>query len=242
MQEEIIPANIGSKINYKFNHYRTGIEAFMANLEKKLQYIVEGLPVFMLNTGDSSYWFQGKWTDGDHKEIYMKTPRVVLEFDDIQFNSDQNSNQYTQFQYKWNDRVWNAKGRRQATTIPFVLNWVCPNELILLDCLEVLGSIMCIDNVFTYDVIGNTYQGSFASQSFSTERGAVTPDGSQINCNIKCTVEVVMQPMLVRYETIQPIEDATFAGIRFDLWQDPGYHDQINPEDPDDPTLTKNRE
>jgi hypothetical protein len=247
MKEDIVPANIGSKINYKFNHFRMGVDAFIANLEKKLQYIVDDLPVYVLNTGDSSYWFQGKWTNqsGDtarrHTEIYQKVPRVVLEFDDFQFNTDQNTNQYTQFQYKWNDAEWNAKGRRQATTIPFNLNWVCPNQLIAMDCLEVLAAIMCIDNTFTYNVNGNTYQGSFASQSFSMEKGAVTADGSPINSNIKCVVDVVLQPMLVRYETIQPLSDAKLSSqVNIIALGPPDYIDALNPVNPDDPTLTKN--
>jgi hypothetical protein len=251
MEEKDDASNVGYAINYKFGHLRTGLEAFIANLEKKLQFMVPNLPVFVMNTGDSSYWFQGKWVSfGDveqhkkkHTEIYQKVPRVVLSFDDVQFQSDQNSNQFTQFQYKWNDQVWNAKGRRQATNIPVVISWVCPNYIIAIDSLEALGCIMCIDNVFTYDVLGNTYEGSFASQSFSIEAGAVTPDAGAINTTIKCTVDVIMQPMMVRAETIQPIDQAKFAGTMFTINADaPTYTDAINPTDPSDPTLTKNQQ
>jgi hypothetical protein len=242
---------IGSKINYRFSHFRTGVTAFIANLEKKLQFIVDDLPVYVLNTGDSSYWFQGKWTkvpDGDltriRTEIYALTPRVVLDFVDLQFQTDQNTNQYTQFQFKFNSSEWNATGRRQASTIPFTLNWVCPNYLMALDCLEVLASIMCIDNTFTYDVLGNTYQGSFASQSFQLEQGAVTGDSSNINSVIKSTVDVIMQPMLVRYETIVNVGDVpTGAQIDIIAKNDGGldYVDALNPVNPEDPTLTKNQ-
>ncbi len=243
---------VGSNINYKFIHYLTGLEAFMANFEKKVQFIVPGTPVFILNSGDSSYFFQLKWHTSDNakNEIYQKTPRVVIEFSDVQFQTDQNTNQYNQFQYKLPpateggaESVWNAKGRRQSSTMPLELQWVCPNHIYALCIAEVLGSIMCIDNVFTYDVLGNTYQASYQSQTFSLEKGAVTGDSSNINSVVKCTVDLVMQPMLVRYESIQPIADAqktpVISLIDHNGQQD--YVDAINPQNPDDPTLTKNQ-
>ena len=89
---------VSEEIKYDFNHIKTGLIAFIADLELKLQNIIPDLPVFILQTGDASYYLDKKFQNIESKEIYQKIPRFVIGFEEIHVQPEENSNQYNVFQ------------------------------------------------------------------------------------------------------------------------------------------------
>ena len=69
---------INSNIAYSFNQCELSIQAMCAYIKLKLQELVPNLPVFIMNSGDFSFLVGKKFEKTDNKEVYLKTPRVVL--------------------------------------------------------------------------------------------------------------------------------------------------------------------
>ena len=54
--------------NYKFKQIETGLTGFVANFEKKLNEIYSDIPVFVLDTGDETFFFKEKF----EKNIFLQ--------------------------------------------------------------------------------------------------------------------------------------------------------------------------
>ena len=245
------------KIPYKHENILLGITAFMGNIEKKLQLIVPGLPVFMLDTGDESYFQKFKYSsDNSQKDLYMVTPRFVVGLEDLLLQTEENTNQYNKFRYVFNNTAYRVKARRQATQITIKCDFVCSNVVKAIEYYELMASLMCVDNVFTYNVLGNTFQGSFATTIISMIKNTMDASSTSTkNYNVQCMVNLTLQPMFIRYETIEKLDDAVGGGggvgdggdnsgtwvsiFELDVY-DPLYQDAINPIDPDSIKYDKN--
>lgn len=193
---------------YKFNQFETGLVAFISNFEKKIQNIIPEIPVFVLETGDETYWFKGKFETkkGETTEHYMKVPRVTLTIDEATLDTEQDTNQYTKIKYVVDIEEYVSQVRRKAITFPFKCSLVCSNFLFGLSYLEILITILSIDNTFTYDFLGNTYHGNFNSSSFSLDKTPMENGGTK-NFIINVNIDVQLQPMIIRYDTIQNTND-----------------------------------
>lgn len=228
-------------INYKFGNILTGLIGFVASIEAKLQNIVPGVPVYMMNTGDSSYFFKGKFEESFNNEIYQKVPRAIINTEDITLQLDQNTNQYVKLVYINDEKTYQAMGRRQATTFPITLDFVCSNFPKALEYFEMLASVFSVDNVFTYEFGGNTYQASYNSTNFSFVKNEMTSSSATTNYSVKVSVDVIFQPFFIRPNSIQLLDDSTLkVQMELDVY-DPLYKDAINPDDPDNPKYTKNK-
>ena len=185
---------------YKFNQILSGLTAFIAGFEKRLNEIDMELPVFVLDSGDETYIFKEKFEITTEK--YMKVPRAIISVDDASFNTDQDTNQYIKFSYLHNEKQYKAQFRRKATNFPIVCNLVCSNFIKALEYMEIIISILSIDNVFTYDFLGNNYQGSFNLTSVNLEKNSMEVGGTK-NYVVKTNIDLQLQLMIVRYNTIQ---------------------------------------
>ncbi len=193
---------------YEFSQFETGLTAFIASFEKKLQNIIPDIPVYVLETGDETYWFKGKFEakKDETTENYLKVPRATLTIDEATLETDQDTNQYTKINYIVDSKEFISQVRRKAITFPFKCNLVCSNFLFGLSYLEVLITILSVDNTFTYDFLGNTYHGSFNSTAFSLDKTPMENGGTK-NFVVNVTIDVQLQPMIIRYETVQNVDD-----------------------------------
>lgn len=194
---------------YKFNHLEIAIVAFIANFEKKLQRIISELPVFIIETGDETYIFKDKFEN--QKERYLKVPRVTFTFEDLTFDTDQDSNQYVTCQFVMNEKVYSGLFRRKAVTFPITVNFVSSNFIKSLEYTEILATILSIDNVFEYLFLGNNYAGSYALTSLSSEKNPMEMGGTK-NFVTKVGIDLKLQMFLPRYETIKYIGDSLGSG------------------------------
>lgn len=185
--------------NYKFKQIETGLTGFVANFEKKLNEIYSDIPVFVLDTGDETFFFKEKFEKNN--ESYMPVPRVVISINEVEFQADQDSNQYIKFLYRLENVNYKAQFRRKATNLPIVCNLVCSNFIKALEYLEVLACILSVDNAFTYEYMGNNYQGSFNLTTFGLEKNNMDMGGTK-NFVVKANLDLQLQLMLVRYKSI----------------------------------------
>lgn len=201
MSENIKPAR-----KYSFTQMTTALTAFVANFEKNIQIINEDIPVFIMNAGDSSYFFDKKFSKIDNKEIYLKVPRIIIKIEDSQPQIDQNTNQYIKMKYVFNDKLYTGNFRRQTMLVPVSIKIVTSNFVKGLEYYEMLAAIMSIDNVFTYEFLGNTYEANYNGISYSFEEGAIDASSTSRNFVVSINCELHLQVFLPRYKTLEEID------------------------------------
>jgi hypothetical protein len=236
--------------NYQFKQIETGLTAFMATFEKRLNEIYPDIPVFVLDSGDESYIFKEKFEKLN--EAYLQVPRAIISINEIEFNTDQDTNQYIKIIYKFLSSIFRAQFRRKATNVPIICSFVCSNFIKALEYLEVLGCILSIDNTFTYDYMGNNYQASFNVNSFGLEKNSMDVGGTK-NYIVKANIDLQLQLFLIKFRTIEDLGNGgglnsgningTGDGLNpyFQIISKNGvedYNDKLdpnNPEIPDEP-------
>lgn len=192
---------------YNFKHFETALTAFIANIEKKINNIDIDLPTFILETGDVTYIFKEKFEKLN--EVYLKVPRIVIQFEDLSIQTEQDTNQYTTINYQLNNKIFSAAARRKAINIPIILKLVNSNFLTNLEYLEMLLSILSVDNVFTYEFLRNTYQGSYALTTLTTEKNSTDFSGSTKNFVINCNLDLQLQAFIIRYNSIKELNNVS---------------------------------
>ncbi len=211
--------SISPEIKYDFNQLVIGLEACIADLELKLQQIMIDIPVFILQTGDTSYYLNKKFIEIENKEIYQKIPRFVMSIEDIQPLAEQNSNQYNVFQYRKDEENYIGKGRRVAQQIILNTDFVSSNFIKALENYEVMQTIIAIPNVFTYEFMGNTFEGAYNSSSNSMEKPALDVSSTTRNFSVKIPLEVQIHLLVPRINSLKKLSDSKI---------DPTYQIQIN--------------
>lgn len=191
---------------YDFSQSVVGLEAFIGVFEKRIQEIHDEIPVFLLNGGDDTYLFKKKFEKIDNQEIYQKNPRIVFEFDEVAFEADQNTNQYITSQYVFNEKLYEAQFRRMSTKLPLTCNFVTPNMVRGLEYHTMLGSILSVDNTFTYEFLGINHDASYNTQTYSFEKAPMDASSQQRVFIVKATIELQLQIMMVRYNTIKELD------------------------------------
>lgn len=227
--EELYTTFTSDKIKYKFHQYIAGMIAFAGDIELKFQNIIPGIPVYFQNTGNLNYWLNTKFEEIDEKEIYQKVPRIVLNLEELQFQTDQDSNQYNKIEYNLEDKNYVANVRRKATEITIDMNFVCSNMVKLLEYFEVCASIFSKDNVFTYEWLGNTYDAGYQQISMGTDRSSLDVNSQTKTPVIKMMVSLILQPLIIRPDTIQASDDIGFDSIKYNL--DTGHDNTIDHND-----------
>lgn len=209
---------LNQKIQYSFNQFESSIIGLCSYLQLKLQEIVPNLPVFVLNTGDFSYYVDKKFVETDNKDIYLKTPRVILKIDDIQQNQSEDTNQYNKFIYKFDDKIYQAVVRRKAYNVQISCNFVSPNFIIALNHMEVMATLTAHDNVFTYEFMGNTCQSAFTIQQSGNEVPSIDMgQGGTRNVSTTFMIELQTHLLVPRIESIILLDDTEIDTIHDDI-------------------------
>ena len=193
---------ISDNIKYDFNQIQIGITAFLTDLEYKLQAIIPDLPVFILQTGDVSYYIDKKFQEIANKELYQKIPRFVIGFEDIQTITEQNTNQYNLIQFRKDELNYQGKGRRLAHQININTDFISSNFIKALENFEILNTITGIPNVFTYEFMGNTFEGAYNLAQNSMEKPTLEATSSTRNWSVKTSFEVQLHLLTPRINTI----------------------------------------
>ena len=210
-------AGISNKIFWDFNQIQIGMESFMTDIEKKMHEIIPDLPVFILQTGDASYYVDKKFQEITNKEIYEKVPRFHINFEDISILSDQNTNPYNNLEYKYKGKIYCCTARRLAIQVPLNMNFVSSNFLKALEHFEVMGCLVCRPNVFTYDFLGNTFEAAYVHTGNSSDAPTLDPSNATRNYSIKFQWTLDLQLLLPRVETIKELSTKENVKTRFSI-------------------------
>ena len=204
-------------IKYDFNQIQSGLIAFVGNLELKLQKVIPTLPTFILQSGDTSYLIEKKFIETTNAEIYLKIPRFVISLDDIQYQQDQNTNQYNKFVYKFEDIDYMAVGRRLAILIPINTDFVSSNMIKAFENFEIMSTIIAKDNIFTYEFLGNTFEAAYIMQSSSNEKPTMEFASGTRNFSVKTNFDLQLHLLVPRIESIKLLSDAGFEGTKYEI-------------------------
>lgn len=212
---------LNPNIKYNFNQIKNGLIAFVGNLELQLQEFIPELPVFILQTGDTSYYLNSKFvkvegkTEGKTEEVYQKIPRFVIDFEDIQIQSDQFTNQFNKLLYKFEEEVYICTARRMPLIIPINTNFVSSGFEKYLENVEIMCSLLGKPNPFTYNFLGNTFEGAYNLTSNSGEKPPMEAASGTRNYIAKNQLELQLHIMSPRIGSIRKLEDTEFTEVRF---------------------------
>ncbi len=208
---------IRENLPYKFNQIETALISFCADVTKKVNQIHDDIPVFFLQNGDISYVLREKFEENDDKELLLKTPRVVLGIEDIQYLLDQNTNQYNKVIYKIDEKQYQTTARRLGINIVVNIDFVSPNFIKALENFEVMSTLVSRDNVFTYEFLGNTFESAYVMQSPSMERPTMDIGGATRNYNVRITFDLQVHLLVPQIDSIIPLEMTEIDEIRFSI-------------------------
>ncbi len=207
---------INPDIKYSFNQIEKALIGFVGNLELKLQQLVPSLPVFVLQTGDFSYIINKKFIESDNKEIYEKTPRFVINLEDVQYMTDQNSNPYNKYNYVFENEVYQVTMRRLTIVVQLNTDFVSPNFIFGLNNFEVMATIIAKENVFTYEFLGNTIEAAYVMTTPSFEKPTMDVNSGSRNFIVKTGFDLQLSLLVPRIDTIK-LEADTNLITKFEL-------------------------
>lgn len=213
---------ISEKINYAFNQIESALVAFTSDIRKKFQQVVPNCPVFVMNNGDFSFYTNNKWVKTTNEEIILRTPRLVVKFDDIQMNQQEDTYAKNRIMYLFDSKPFTCRARRKTYTINIQLNMVSPNYVSMLNYFEVFAMFSAKEKVFTYNFLGNTYQASWNIMSHSIENPQQAYDSSTRNVVATYTIELQVHLMVPEIDSIELLDDSSIKGdvrIQYDLLQ-----------------------
>lgn len=217
---------IRKNIPHSFSQIQTALIAFANDLTMKVNQIHDNIPVYMQQSGDISYVIREKFEETKTEDIILKTPRVVFNLDDIQFQQDQYTQQFNKYLYKFKnpetqeEEVWQASGRRLPINLIITTDFVCPNFIEYLQNFEVLSILVARDNVFTYEWGGLTFQSAWVLQSPSIERPSMDIGSSSRNWSIKTTFDLQVHLLIPDINSFIRWKDTFIDDIRFDINSD----------------------
>lgn len=215
MEENI--TGINPNIKYDFNQLKTGITGFITDLESKLQQFLVQMPVFMIETGDTSYYLNKKWEKIDNKEIYEKIPRFTIKVTDIAPDNSELTNQYARFIFKKDDNEYVTDGRRLPYKIQIDTNFVSSNFIKMLENFEIMSTIIARQNCFTYEFMGNTFESAYVFSSQSQELPSMDTGSNSRNCIVKTPFELELHLLVPRIETIKLVSEAELQQTQIDI-------------------------
>lgn len=200
-----------NKIKYEFNHLQTALIAFIGTLEKQIQFVFPDIPVLMENIDDSFILFK-KYSQTELQELYNKVPRVIISLQDVQGQLENNTTQFLRTTYQYNDEEYQTQFRRISSALTIEVQFVCSNYLKALSYWEFLLTIFAVDNTFTYNHFGNTFQGSYLLQNAPTVEKPILNNATSDSKNsvVKTTLEINIQPIFINVRTIQKLTDGNF--------------------------------
>lgn len=217
---------IRKEIPHNFNQLQTALIGFANDLTLKINQIHDNIPVYLQQAGDISYVIRDKFEDTATQDIIQKTPRVVFNIDDIQYQQDQMTQQYNKWLYKhWNpisseEEVWQAVGRRVPVNIIITVDFVSPNFIDYLQNFEVMSFLVAKDNVFTYEWSGLTLQSAWVLQSPSMERPGMDMGGATRNWSLKVTFDLQVHLLIPDINSFIRWKDTFIDNVHFDINQD----------------------
>jgi len=208
---------INSSVKYSFEQIQTGLLGFVGNIELKLREVNEELPVFILQTGDFSYILDKKFTENTNKEIYQKVPRFIITLDDIQYQSDQNTNPYNKIIYYFEELPYTCTARRLAITLPLTTDFVSPNLIKAFENFEIMSTIIAKPNIYTYEFLGNTFEAAYVITVPSIEKPTMDVGSGTRGVSIKTSFELQLQLLVPRIESIKLLSESGFESVKYDL-------------------------
>lgn len=215
LEDVVSSAGIPILEKYNFSQLEYSLIAFCSDIQLKLQNILPKLPVFVLQTGDETYMFRKKFEHVDPKEIEMATPRLVIKFEDVQIQGDQNSYQYVPLLYYYNNQNWTCTGRRQEVLTSVSLIFVSPNFPMALRNNMIFSSLLSHDNTYTYEFCANTYEAAYSLTGASKEEPSMEVSSGTKNWSMPYNIDLRIPVFMPRVETIKTFDESgILVGLR----------------------------
>lgn len=216
---------------YDFAQTIAGLTGFIASFEIQMKQYIDNIPVYLIDSGDYMYLQELKFKKYDNN-ITPPNPRITLVLDDVSVSNDNNTNPFNRFEFKTNDIEYTAIGRRNVLTIPFACSAIAKGMILGLQQYEMLLAHFSVENVFTYEYAGNTFEGIYTQTSFGIQKPTLEPSTSQANFITKVGIELTLPVYLPRINTIKPLSSVGFDSVKVDLTEtNDNFHQIIDSDE-----------
>ena len=204
-------------IKWNSSQIQTALLAFVGDIELKLQHILPELPVYILQTGDTSYLLDKKFTEIENKEIYQKVPRFIIGIEDVQFKPEENSNKYNKIIYLFENVPYITSARIMQLMISINTDFVSSNFMKFLENFEISSTIISSENPFTYEFLNMTLDASYNMSSANSEKPTMDVGSSTRNFSSKTSLELHIPLIVPNLRSIKPLADYGFDTIEFGI-------------------------
>lgn len=200
-------------VKFDFSQIEYGLIAFVENIERKMQEMIPDIPVYVLQTGDTSYMLNSKFQNNDVSEIYEKVPRLVITFDSFSHEQDMDTNLYNRFDYFYENENYTTQFRRVQLDVTTSVILISSNFIKALEHMNMLLSIFTRQNVLTYQFCGHTYEGAFSADNMQEVE---FPEMDQGTRNFKQKLDVTLQ-LHIYTPRVETIEIKKQSKVEYDL-------------------------
>lgn len=184
-----------SKIIEHFTHdyFENAIIAMINDMS--LWFGSVNIPVFVLNTGDEVFIIDQnklKKLDSLGETLYQKTPRIVLDINDIDFQTDEMTSPHQKGKFKLNmdegTREFRTKVQRIPCTVSIGFELFTDNILMALKYSELMLMILTKKNTFEFKYLQKTYTSTYNFDfSIKDERNIIMSQDSNRRSRVLST-------------------------------------------------------
>jgi hypothetical protein len=154
------------KVALQHEFIKNGFCAFAQALQRAFRQYKPDFPVFILNVGDEVYTVDMQKISGSN-DAYLKTPRVVIDFDDFSINAEQLTSPFIRAKFVMPDetgvkRSYSARVKRIPLEFNCRAKLTCDNFLEQLKYIELVLNLFYKINAFSFQYLEMSHEGGFA--------------------------------------------------------------------------------
>lgn len=204
----------GNINKFAFNQLQEALIGYLSSIEFRVNEIMNngvdkddntGIPV-ICHGMDTAYYFRKKMIINPESEIYQSIPRIMVKFEDVVDNRDQNGAQDIKIRYIFNDKTYEGLFRRKTMTMTVVNHFVAANYVRALEYIEIIQSLMRRAHPYTYEFLGNTHQGAYDMVSITMQNPDPSASSQPKDYVINFTCDLQIHLWSVNYSSIREID------------------------------------
>lgn len=198
-------------LKYDYGQLREALIGYLADLDMRINDIMisknndGGVPVFCQGL-DAGYYMRKKYAYNDNQDLYMKTPRVVVKFDDLVDNKDMNASQDIKCRYVFKNKSYEAFFRRKTKVMTVTNHFVANNYIRALEYYELIESLMRKISPYTYEFLGNTQFGAYELMSSIIQNPTLDASSQSKDFMVISTLELQINLWSINYSSIREID------------------------------------
>jgi hypothetical protein len=208
---------ISKQIPFDFRQLEFALISYVTDFEKKYNTILPEAPVYVIQTGDTTYYLNSKFQEQEDKSIYEKIPRAVIQFTELERTNDTDTNRFNRWTYLYENENYTSEFRRLQVNIHAPITLVSSNLLMALQQYEISLGMTNQENAFSYEWVGSKFDAKwFVPNTENVEFPAPEMGGTRRYIQ-KLPIQVETHIYVPIVETIMKLSDYQMTKVEIGL-------------------------